>query len=278
MMIPFFTIVLYFFIPFSIEPPTPSASASHTTQISHFSDAIRGPRAAQKNFFTIFQAFFDDNNKRQPKQVTAPLYVSQFILLFCLLSHRSVVFYYFVSIFYLFVSLAKARQVAQSRQEEAKKILSLFKWLPIFYENAMIRIFHFQAPFRNVFFYCCCFILLPRRNRQSFLAENSSCFTLKIHNMKAPRNAFREFSVLLERHFLQRSSIGFNRKVIFPFSQFVFLLEILIFLFNHSRDTEEWNVFRSTAFSLLISETWETFSVCGVYFLAPKKHRKSLLW
>lgn len=168
MMIPFFTIVLYFFIPFSIEPPTPSASASHTTQISHFSDAIRGPRAAQKNFFTIFQAFFDDNNKRQPKQVTAPLYVSQFILLFCLLSHRSVVFYYFVSIFYLFVSLAKARQVAQSRQRRSKKNPVAFQMIANFLWKCDDKDISLPSPISQ-----CLFLLLLF---YSFTSQKSTVF------------------------------------------------------------------------------------------------------
>lgn len=190
-------------------------------------------------------------------------------------------FYAFCQFLFVCFTVDGTTSYATKWNGAKRKILPLSPFAPFFFLrmianflwkwNDKVRLFHSTSS--SSFLLLCVWIYLPLPREIPF--ARCFFFWLKIHSMKCARNDpqlefnrksnFPPFSQLVYSFFIHFASFAF----------FCWLLFSLLYSITTARETETVeNVFRSAAFSLLTSETWETFCCVWRTLFSPQKGKK----
>lgn len=232
MMILIFTILCFYFFIFF------SLFTHSTLTFLPLNDAIQGWNGEKSFFFSfmIFQAF--DLSATTVKTCRRFFFC---VSIYSFPNHRCLFFYRFIC--FCVFHFREARNLFNVQQEK-KEIFSYGEWLPTF----------FICSFSHLF--------LPRTtNLFIFTSQTETffryCSVLIKNSQHESSKYFTQFSLLFSQP-IDPPKFEFNNKEIF---------------FKPSRGgIETDNVFRSTAFSWLTSETWETFSCVRRVFSRPTKN------
>lgn len=256
--------------------PTPSAppSPSHTQHKSHISVTQSGTKWTFLSailFFTIFKPFFRDKNKpryeqQQPKKVTA-------LCISICMCRRAFFFFAPFTIpcgsFYLFVSLAKTRNVCNDNV--AFQMIANFSWKKkkddkeeasscLLFLCSIKNYLKFSSSWK--------FSCFPFTSSFFFFIKNSQ------HESEQALPQF-SFTPLPAAEFPLSES---RSEALFHFSFFYQLILFFLFLFNQSPDTDDWIVFSVRQhFPYWHPRPGKLFLCVAAHFSRPKKAQKIIV-
>lgn len=141
-----FTILQYFFILFYSS--LGRTAEPHTDLTFQWRNSVWREKVS---CFTIFLSLFLPKKELQQQQHSLCISIYAFQLPFLFVT---------INKFYLFVSLARHGTLWSRMENERKEILSHFKWLPIFYGNAVIR--YFSSRSIRIYTSLCCVYLAKK--------------------------------------------------------------------------------------------------------------------